>query len=163
MRYVTPTWRKTSKCWIGYRTETFTGCPLGVQRIKPTSISHLHQHLKWPNLGKRRQDIRLTYMCKIIHGNIAVCPEHLGIQSTDFNTRVKHIYWRWGNTNPDVICDSGYWRCCTQSQSKWLLYLVSLLMLLLMSYSSWWLLILLTCLCPWLPNLKYRYRLPESR
>ena len=59
---------------------------------EPTSISQLRQDLKWPTLEKRRQNIRLTYMYKIIHEDIAVHPEHLGMQQSDSRTRAKHKY-----------------------------------------------------------------------
>ena len=45
----------------------------GIGPREPTSISQLRQNLKWPTLEKRRQNIRLTYMYKIIHKDIELC------------------------------------------------------------------------------------------
>ena len=64
----------------------------GIGPREPTSISQIRQDLKWPTLEKRRQNIRLTYMYKIIYKDIAVHPEHLVMQQSDSRTRAKHKY-----------------------------------------------------------------------
>ena len=73
------------------------------------------------------------------------------------------------------LYDVQHWQCSTPSSQYiglffWvcavLILNITILFLYIYQYQclilSWWLLVLPTCLRPWLPNLNYRFRYPES-
>ena len=60
--------------------------------MEPTIITKLRKDLKWPTLEQRRQDIRLTYMNKIMNNEVAISREDLGLEKNDSHTRAKHKF-----------------------------------------------------------------------
>ena len=64
----------------------------GLRPREPTSITKLRKDLKWPTLEQRRQDIRLTYMYKIMNNEVAISRVDLGLEKSDSRTRAKHKF-----------------------------------------------------------------------
>ena len=54
------------------------------------SISQLASDLKWHMLEQRRKSQRLALMYKIVHGEVAVTPDLLGLQRVNSRTRASH-------------------------------------------------------------------------
>ena len=66
----------------------------GVSPKAQISVSQLARDLHWPTLEQRRKDQRLCLMYKIVHGEVAITPEHLGLKASDGRTRAsrKHKF-----------------------------------------------------------------------
>ncbi len=62
----------------------------GLRPRERTSITRLRGELKWPTLERRRKDIRLLYMFKILNNEIALTPEQLHLDRSDQRTRARH-------------------------------------------------------------------------
>ena len=61
----------------------------GVSPKQQVSITALRKDLKWPTLEDRRRNQRLAFMYKVCNGQVAVTPEHLGLERT-VRTRKNH-------------------------------------------------------------------------
>ena len=55
-------------------------------------MSKLARDLKWAHLEQRRKIQRLTLMYKIVHGEVAVTPDQLGLVNADSRTRASHCH-----------------------------------------------------------------------
>ena len=53
-------------------------------------MSQLARELKWPPLEQRRKAQRLALMYNVVHGEVAVTPDQLGLVSADQRTRASH-------------------------------------------------------------------------
>ena len=64
----------------------------GKRPREEVSVSKLARDLKWAPLEQRRKIQRLTLMYKIVHGEVAVTPDQLGLVNADSRTRASHCY-----------------------------------------------------------------------
>ena len=53
----------------------------GVRPTERVSITKLRNDLQWPTLETRRQDIRLTYLYKVINREVVVTLDQLGLRT----------------------------------------------------------------------------------
>ena len=68
-------------CWV-----------CGKSPREQVSVSQLASDLKWQTLEQRRKSQRLALMHKIVHGEVAVTPDLLGLQRADSRTRASHLH-----------------------------------------------------------------------
>ena len=65
----------------------------GVKRYQPPSVNKLRHQLKWPTLEQRRKHQWLSFMHKIMNGEVGITKEMLSLEdSPDSRTRKKHCH-----------------------------------------------------------------------
>ena len=62
----------------------------GVKRYQPASVTKLRHQLKWPTLEQRRKHQRLSFMHKIMNGEVGITKEMLSLEDSDSRTQKKH-------------------------------------------------------------------------